>query len=104
QLPAGGANLHAQVFQTTRPARFDTMVEDLGAAFAPALAAGLRVSVGVPITVEGQLWGIITVSSKQGEPLPAETEARLAAFTELTATAIANAEVQAALTASRARI
>jgi signal transduction histidine kinase len=39
-----------------------------------------------------------------GEPLPAGTEARLAGFTELAATAIANAEAQAALTASRARI
>jgi signal transduction histidine kinase len=38
------------------------------------------------------------------EPLPAGTEARLAGFTELAATAIANAEAQAALTASRARI
>jgi signal transduction histidine kinase len=38
------------------------------------------------------------------EPLPAGTEARLAGFTELAATDIANAEAQAALTASRARI
>ena len=40
----------------------------------------------------------------RAEPLPAGTEARLAGFTELAATAIANAEAQAALTASRARI
>jgi signal transduction histidine kinase len=38
------------------------------------------------------------------EVLPADTEARLADFTELLATAIANAESRAALTASRARI
>jgi signal transduction histidine kinase len=38
------------------------------------------------------------------QPLPADTEARLASFTELLATAIANAESRAALTASRARI
>jgi signal transduction histidine kinase len=43
------------------------------------------------------------VGSRAG-PLPAGTEARLAGFTELAATAIANAEAQAALTASRARI
>jgi signal transduction histidine kinase len=40
----------------------------------------------------------------QAEPLPAGTEARLARFTELAGTAIANAEAQAALAASRARI
>jgi len=37
-------------------------------------------------------------------PLPAGTETRLARFTELAATAVANAEARAALTASRARI
>jgi signal transduction histidine kinase len=37
-------------------------------------------------------------------PLPADSEARLSGFTELAATAIANAEAQAALAASRARV
>ena len=40
----------------------------------------------------------------RAEPLPADTEARLAGFTELAATAIANAEAQAEVAASRARI
>jgi signal transduction histidine kinase len=44
------------------------------------------------------------VGSASEEPLAADTEARLAGFTELVATALANAEVQAALTASRTRI
>jgi signal transduction histidine kinase len=38
------------------------------------------------------------------DPLPADTEGRLAGFTELVGTALANAETQAALTASRTRI
>ena len=62
-----------------------------------------RAAVGVPVSVEGRLWGVMAVGSR-AEPLPAGTEARLAGFTELAATAIANAEAQAALTASRARI
>jgi signal transduction histidine kinase len=45
----------------------------------------------------------MVVASTVG-PLPAGTEARLAGFTELAATAIANAEAQAALTGSRTRI
>jgi len=97
RLPAGGANMHTQVFQTRQPARFDTIAEDIGPAMAPALAAGIRASVGVPITVEGQLWGIIISSSVQEEPLPAGTEARLAGFTELVATAIANAQARVEL-------
>jgi signal transduction histidine kinase len=60
--------------------------------------------VGVPITVEGRLWGVLMVISTSSQPLPPGTEARLAGFTELTATAIANAEARSALTASRARI
>ena len=46
----------------------------------------------------------MTVASTREEPLPADTEARLAGFTELVGTAIANAEAHAALAASRARI
>ena len=44
------------------------------------------------------------IVASRTEPLPAGTEERLAGFTELVATAIANAEAQAELTASRARI
>ena len=64
---------------------------------------GLRAGVGVPVSVGGRLWGVMAVDSRAG-PLPEGTEERLAGFTELAATAIANAEAQAALTASRARI
>ena len=44
------------------------------------------------------------VGSSQTEPLPPETEARIGDFADLVATAIANAETRAELTASRARI
>jgi signal transduction histidine kinase len=58
----------------------------------------------VPIVVEGRIWGVAVVMSAEPEPLPAEAEARMAGFTELVATAIANADSHAQLTASRARI
>ncbi len=48
----------------------------------------------MPIIVDGQLWGVVISSSTREEPLPADTEARLAIFTELVATAIANAEAR----------
>ena len=102
-LPAGGANVHTDVFRTHRPARLDRIEKDPGAGLAPSIAAGVRSGVGVPVWVEGRLWGAM-VASSTGEPLPADTEARLAGFTELVATAIANAEAQAALRASRTRI
>ncbi|MHB8689971.1 MAG: sensor histidine kinase [Solirubrobacteraceae bacterium] len=60
--------------------------------------------VGTPIVVDGRLWGVITVAVPAGDPLPRDTETRLAAFTDLLATAIANADSRAELGASRARI
>jgi signal transduction histidine kinase len=58
----------------------------------------------LPVNVEGRLWGVMYAASTTAAPLPADIEARLAQFTELVATAIANAEARAELIASRARI
>ena len=38
-LPAGGANVRTRVYETSRPARFDAFVEDLGPATVHALDA-----------------------------------------------------------------
>jgi signal transduction histidine kinase len=104
QLPLGGRNATTLVFQTRRPTRIDHFGEGVGSAPASFIAAGMRSSVGAPIIVQGRLWGVMIGASARDEPLPTGTEVRLAGFTELVATAIANAEAQAALTASRARI
>jgi signal transduction histidine kinase len=58
----------------------------------------------VPVVVDGTFWGVMAVGSRETEPLPGDFEGRLAKFTELLATAIANAEGRAELDASRARI
>jgi signal transduction histidine kinase len=102
-MPLGGRNAHTLVFQTGQPARISDYADTSGPAGQAARALGVRAGVGVPVGVEGGLWGLMIVESRTG-PLPAGTEARLAGFTELAATAIANAEAQAALTASRARV
>jgi signal transduction histidine kinase len=54
--------------------------------------------------VEGRLWGALIASWLTEGPPPSEAESRMAEFTELIATAIANAETRAELTASRARV
>jgi len=100
----GGRNVSTLVFQTGRPARIDDYADSTGPVGDYSRDVGIRASVGVPISVEGRLWGLMLVTSTRQNPQPADTEARLASFTELVATAIANAEAQAALTASRARI
>jgi signal transduction histidine kinase len=96
--PLEGDNLAVLVFGTGRPARLDRYADSAsGPLGAAALEAGIRSAVGAPIIVEGNLWGAIFAASTLEQPLPAGTEARLASFTELVATAIANADSRAAL-------
>jgi GAF domain-containing protein len=103
-LPAGirwpleGHNVTTLVFETSRPARIDRYS---GSSSGPLSAApretGIRSAVGTPVIVEGRLWGVIFAGSTREQPLPPDAESRLASFTELLATAIANAESSAAL-------
>ncbi|MDX6211307.1 MAG: hypothetical protein QOF82_394 [Frankiales bacterium] len=102
RLQLGGRNVSTLVFQTGRAARIDDFSDTSGEPAALARERGIRSIVGVPISAEGQLWGVMIVASASEQP--ADTEVRLTGFTELVATAIANAEARAALTASRARI
>ena len=102
RLSLGGRDLHTLVFQSGRPARIDDYGEASASAADIARKTGVRSGAGVPISVEGRLWGVIGIAS--GRELPPDTEARLAGFTELAATAIANTATQAALAASRARL
>jgi signal transduction histidine kinase len=99
----GAQDLHTLVLRTGRAARIDDYAGASGPVAEVVRELGLRAGVGVPVRVEGRLWGVMAVESRAG-PLPAGTEARLAGFTDLAGTAIANAEARAALTASRARI
>ena len=90
----GGKNIGTIVFETGRPARID-YADAPGPVGAAAREKGVRSSVATPVIVEGCLWGAVGVGSSGEQPLPADTEARLASFTELLATAIANAESRA---------
>ena len=103
--PLGGQkNLATLVLETGGPARLDNYADASGPLAEGIREAGIRSAVGTPILVEGRLWGLITAGSSQEQPLPPDTEARLASFTELVATAIANAEARMEVAASRARV
>ena len=99
RLPLGGRNVTTLVYRTGQPARID--YSDVSGVIGRVASRdwGLRSSVGVPVSAEGRLWGCIVVAFSGQEllPLPADTEARLASFTELVATAIANTESRASL-------
>ena len=95
----------AEVYRTGRSARVDAMdwSSASGPVAGPARRLGIVSNVGSPIVVEGRLWGAMTVASND-ELLPFGLEGRLGKFTELLATAIANAESRSELAASRRRI
>jgi len=97
--PATG--LTATVRHTGRAARVDDYRDVTGGE--PYWREGLSSAVGMPIHVNGRLWGMIAVGSGSG-PLPPDTEQRMTEFTDLLATAVASAQSRAELIASRARI
>ncbi|HSZ04837.1 MAG TPA: GAF domain-containing protein [Solirubrobacteraceae bacterium] len=95
RLPMGGENIATILFETGRPCRLDNVIAT-GPLADHIREAGVSSAVGTPIIVEGHLWGGLSVGSTR-EALPADTEARLAGFTELVAMAVANAQSRAAL-------
>ncbi len=92
------AGLTATVLRTGQAARVEDYRDVPGGEF--YLRAGLRSGVATPIHVNGRLWGMIAVGSGEG-PLPDRTEQRMSEFTDLVATAVANAQNRSALEASR---
>jgi PAS domain S-box-containing protein len=73
-------------------------IAEHGVEAAPAAAAA------APIVVSGRPWGAIVAAWKRPEMASGDTEIRIGQFTELVATAVANAESGAELAASRRRI
>jgi signal transduction histidine kinase len=63
-----------------------------------AASFGLAAAVSAPITVAGEVWGMLTATS-DAEPLPADTERRLEQFAQLVAAALGNSQARAELRA-----
>ena len=99
----GDTSAVARVYQTGRAARADYTQDVHGSLAQAARRGGVRYPVAVPVVVEGALWGAMSAGSFGPAPPPPDLEDRLAKFTELLATAIANAEGRADLAASEAR-
>jgi signal transduction histidine kinase len=106
RFPMGGYNVTTLVYETGRAARVDYDYDNVSGTIGNLAASvwRFRSSVGVPIIIDGRTWGSLVVALTHKELLPADTEARLAAFNELVATAIANAAASAEVAASRARV
>jgi signal transduction histidine kinase len=89
---------------TGAPSRIDSYDAATSELAVATRARGVRSAVGVPVIVEGQVWGVLQVGMTSTAPLPAGVEHQLASFTDLAATAISNAAARSALIDSRARI
>ncbi|MEY2477695.1 MAG: hypothetical protein QOG87_3010 [Actinomycetota bacterium] len=103
RVPLDDDSAAAQVRRTGLPARADIdgstlSSDDSTSGVVPTCA------VGAPVIVEGTLWGAIVASWTGQSPVPGLTEEHIAEFTELVASAVANTESRAELTASRARV
>ena len=101
--PVPGSGLATRVRQTGRAGRVEDYSHRRGIFAAKARELGLYSVAAAPIIVDGAVWGLVTIASTDG-PIPGHAEDRLAEFTELVGTAIANTQSRAELSASRARI
>ena len=110
RLPVGsrwsleGRSVSPLMWRTGRPVRLGSYDQAPGELAAWARERGITSSIGSPITVEGRLWGVTVALWSTSKPPTDDVEDRMSDFTELVATAIANTESRAELTASRARL
>jgi signal transduction histidine kinase len=94
-LPVDGDGVAALVLREGRARRIDDYSSASGAVAAGAREQGIGSAVGCPVVVGASRWGAIVVARSEPEPLPPETEARIAEFADLVATAIATTEARA---------
>jgi GAF domain-containing protein len=92
RVPLGGRNVTTLVWQTGRPARidYDDTISGVIGQFATR-DWGSAPRWACRLAPKGQVRSAIVVALTGGEFLPADTESRLAGFTELLSTAVANA-------------
>ncbi len=86
--PIDGSTLAGKVQRTGRPARMDSYENSTGSLAARIRDAGVHAAVGVPVVVDGRVWGLAAVGSVEPEPMPADTEGRISAFAELIGTVV----------------
>ncbi len=95
RMPLGSGNVISLVFETGRTARLEHDGDSNGPGAARLTADGARATVGTPIFANGRLWGAVIAAGVRDNLLPPDLESRIGQFTELMATAIANAESRA---------
>ena len=88
RTPMEGNTIATEVQRTGRPARIDSYDNIAGSTAARVREVGVRAAVGVPVIVDGRVWGLAAVGSVGPGGMPADTEARISSFAELVAMAL----------------
>jgi sugar diacid utilization regulator len=88
RTPIDGDTLAAMVQRTGGPARMVSYESSAASPAARIRAMGLHAAVGVPVIVDGRVWGLAAVGWAEPEPMPTGTEARISAFAELIGIAV----------------
>jgi PucR C-terminal helix-turn-helix domain/GAF domain/GGDEF-like domain len=83
-----GNTLAAMVQHNGGPARMDSYENVAGSLAARVREVGVRAAVGVPVVVDGRVWGLAAVGWAEPEPMPADTEGRISGFAELIGIAV----------------
>src|SRR6201988_3150180 len=86
--PIDGSTLAGIVQRTGRPARMDSYENSTGSLAARIRDAGVHAAVGVPVVVDGRVWGLAAVGSVEPEPMSADPQRRISAFAELIGTVV----------------
>src|SRR3954470_18736113 len=92
----GGDTITVRVVESAAPARIDSAA-DMRTEFGKQRWAelGYEASIGAPIFVEGNVWGVVTASRvRPGDTFPPGAEQQLADFAALVAQSIVNAEAR----------
>jgi PAS domain S-box-containing protein len=102
--PVEEQGIAGMILATGRPSRKDDYSRMPGRLGEAVREDPMVSALGIPIVVEGSIWGFMLAAARPGRPIPIDTEERLARFTQLVATAVSNATARSELIASRARI
>ncbi len=95
RFPLDGETVAARVFREGGSRRVDDYSALSGPVAESARKRGIRSVVGVPVVVDGRLWGAVTAGTAEDAGMSPDTESRLGQFTELMGTAISNTEARA---------
>jgi signal transduction histidine kinase len=94
ELDLDGDTAVVKVSRSGRPERGDDYTQMRGSLARRLREVGILSAVAAPVTVAGKLWGAIVASSERPHNFPDQAEERIAAFAELVADALANADAR----------